>query len=52
MFLFSLYVYFLLAMWSNNNVPELILSHRWGLVHKQIAADSFSLCYNYQGSAF
>lgn len=52
MFLFSLYVYFELAMWSNNNVPELILSYRWGLAHKEIAADSFSLCYKYHGLAF
>lgn len=52
MFLFSLYVYFLLAMWSNNIILELILSYRWGLAHKQIAADSFSLCYNYEGLAF
>ena len=47
-FLFGLYVYFLLPMWSNNNVPELILSYRWGLAHKPIVADSVSSCYNHQ----
>jgi len=32
-------------MWSNNNVPKLILSYKWGLAHKQIAG---GFCYSYK----